>query len=325
MAKILKDIKPLVIGLGVAGKRHLDAQLNLGIQTGVYSLNIKKDDPLRTQKNVIVFDNLSDAINWSNLVHVCTPDDIHTEFVALALKKGKHVLCEKSFTTSLSDALYLQKLAHKYNSTLLVAQNYRLTPTFAKTKELILEGAIGKVTKIETTYLHDASQYQQRVPLRKNQDFLYIGGSHAVDLAYWIAGEQIVSVKATSANILSYQINLKFDSGIPAGIDLEASSPQPKNGTDLIVYGEKGKLVSHNKVDQLLFFKKVDKKPQSIKLPNNKTPTTAIEVEIVNNYLLGKISSPSPLPDVDEAVQTIRVLDAVKKSAISGRKGFIYE
>lgn len=329
MAKVLKDIKPLVIGLGVAGKRHLDAQLNLGIQTGIYSLDIKKDDPLRTQKNVIVFDNLKDAIGWSNLVHVCTPDDIHTEFVALALKKGRDVLCEKSFTTNLEDALYLQKLAHENNCTLLVAQNYRLTPTFAKTKELILEGAIGKVTKIETTYLHDASQYQQRVPLRKNQDFLYIGGSHVVDLACWIIKQPVKSVKAKTNQHHpfpnSYNIVLEFTSGLLCSIKLDASSSRPYNGTGLIVEGEKGKLVSHNKVDQLLFYKKGSKKLQSIELPNNKTLTTAIEVGIVNNYLLGEKPSPSPLPDVDEAVHIIKVLDIIQKAAISGKKEFIYE
>src|SRR3989344_1359011 len=108
-----KIIRPLVIGIGVAGKRHLDAQLKQGIQTGVYSLKISRTDSLRLQKNVIVFDNLKDAINWSGLVHVCTPDDKHTEFVEMAIKKGKAVLCEKSFTTSLQDALYLQQLAHK--------------------------------------------------------------------------------------------------------------------------------------------------------------------------------------------------------------------
>lgn len=314
MANNLKIIKPLVIGIGVAGKRHLEAQLQLGIQTGVYSLNIKKTDPIRKQKNIIVFDNLQEGISWSNLVHVCTPDDKHTEFVALALKNCKVVLCEKSFTTSLKDALHLQKLAHENNCLLLVGQNYRLTPSFAETRKRVLAGDLGNIKKIETTYLHDVDEYQMRAPLRKNKDFLYIAGSHAVDLACWVTNQQIVSVQAISVSELSYKITCMFASGLLGHITLNASSHQAKNGTDLIVEGESGKLISHNKLNQLLYYKKEDKKPQLIELPNNQTPTTALEVEIVDDYLLGKLKSFYPLPDVDEAVNTIKTLDAVQKA-----------
>lgn len=320
MANNLIVIKPLVIGIGVAGKRHLEAQLNLGIKTGIYSTNPQTKQFYKKFASVIVFGNLQDAISWSNLVHVCTPDDKHTEFVAEALKKGKTVLCEKSFTTSLQDALDLQKLAHKYNSTLIVGQNYRLTPTFAETRKRILERQLGTITHIETTYFHDIADYQRRY---SNQYFLYIGGSHAVDLACWIIGEQVVNVKATSENNLSYQINIRFSSGLMGDIKLDASFPRSISGTDLIVEGEKGQLVSHNKLDRLLFYKKGFNKPQSIKLPNSHTFTTALEVKIIDDYLLGKLPSHWPLPVVDEAVNTIKVLDAIQKASISGRKEYV--
>ena len=84
MFKKLKEIKPLIIGLGLAGSRHLEAQLKLGIKTGVYNINPHKLEPFKKNPRVIIFDNLQKAIDWSNLVHVCTPDDKHTEYVALA-------------------------------------------------------------------------------------------------------------------------------------------------------------------------------------------------------------------------------------------------
>ena len=319
MAKKLKDIKPLVIGIGVAGRRHLEAQLNLGIKTGVYTTNPQTAKSLKDQNNVIVFDNLEKAIDWSNLVHVCTPDDKHTEYVTLALKKGKAVLCEKSFTTSLKDAISLQHLAHKYNSTLIVGQNYRLTPSFLETRKRVKEGRLGTITGIETTYLHDRIEYQKRAPLRKNQDFLYIAGSHAVDLACWVSNQSIVSVQATSENELSYHISVKFSSGLLGHIILDATSPRSRDGTDLIVDGEKGQLVSHNKLDELLFYQKGNKNPRSIKFANNKTLTTALEVKIVDNYLSGKLKSYEPLPEVDEALNIIKILDAIQKSVSSGK------
>ncbi len=327
MIKKLKYIKPLVIGIGLAGSRHLEAQLKLGIITGVYDINPKLTKPFKKNPNVIVFDNLTDAIDWSNLVHVCTPDDKHTEFVAQALKKGKAVLCEKSFTTNFQEAVYLQNLAHKYNSVLIIGQNYRLTPTFIKIQKLVLKGTLGTITGIETSYHHDMTQYRLGTKWRNMQDFLYVGGSHAVDLAYWIIGEKVVSVQASvGKKIMSeydcyerYQIILKFASGILGHISLDSSSAQIVNGSNLKIYGEKGQLTSHNKIDKLIFFKNGKKEEKSILLPNNKTFTVALEVKITDDYLLGKISSYWPLPGVDDAVNIIRVLDAIAKAVFSGK------
>lgn len=317
MAKTYENIRPLVIGIGVVGRRHLEAQLNLGIKTGVYTTNPQTAKFLKGQNRVIVFDNLENGLDWSNLVHVCTPDDKHTEFVTTALKKGKVVLCEKSFTTSLEDALFLQDLAHKYNATLIVGQNYRLTPTFLETRKRVLDGILGIITGIETTYLHDMTEYQQRY---QDKYFLYIGGSHAVDLACWIVNQQGISVQAVSENELSYEITVKFSSGLLGTIKLDASSSRKRNGTDLIVEGKLGKLASHNKIDKLLFYKKGGKKPQSINLPNNQTLTIPLEVKVVDDYLSGKINSYSPLPGVDEVVNTIKVLDAIQRSVSLARK-----
>lgn len=323
MTQKLNDIKPLIIGIGVAGKRHLEAQLSLGNETGIYSNNPQTLTDFRDQKNVVVFDDLDKALEWANLVHVCTPDDVHTEYAAKAIERQIAVFCEKAFTTNLKDALYLQDLSHKYNTPLIIAQNYRLTPTFVETKKRILAGNLGRITKIETTYLHDATEYQKRSAPNKNKDFLYIVGSHAIDLAYWIANEKVISVNAkmTKKSNLpnSYEITLKFASGPLGFIKLDASSSRQYNGTSLTVKTNSGKLVSHNKVDELLFYKKGVKNPQSIKLPNNKTLTTALEVKIVNDYLLGKNSSHSPLPNVDEAVNIIKILDAIEKSVTSGK------
>ncbi|MBI2136144.1 Gfo/Idh/MocA family oxidoreductase [Candidatus Woesearchaeota archaeon] len=328
MLKKLKSIKPLVIGLGLAGNRHLEAQLRLGIRAGVYDIDPKSTEHLKEKSEVIVFENLEDAINWSNLVHVCTPDDKHTEFVEKAIKKGKAVLCEKSFTTNLREALNLQKLAHRYDSTLVVGQNYRLTPTFSDTRRLVSKGMLGTITGIEATYLHDMAQYRLGTRCRNTQDFLYVGGSHAIDLAYWVMGEKVVSVQASTGKKIRseydcherYQIILKFASGILCHISLDSSSAQPVNGSSLKIYGEKGQLATHNKIDKLMLFKKGMKKERFIHLPNSKTFTVALEVKIIDDYLLGRAQSHWPLPGVDDAVNVIRILDAISKAVSSGKR-----
>src|SRR5947209_1910199 len=56
---------------------------------------------------------------------VATPDDAHAGPVRAALKAGKHVLCEKPFTTSLADADDLLALSRTAGVTLQVAFNHR--------------------------------------------------------------------------------------------------------------------------------------------------------------------------------------------------------
>lgn len=322
-----KNIKPLVIGMGLAGNRHLKAQLDLGIETGVYNISPQKINHLKKQANVIVFDNLQDAISWSSLVHVCTPDNTHAEYIALALKNGKAVLSEKPLTTNLQDALNLQVLSHEHSSTLIIGHNYRLTPTFMETKKRILEGDIGTITAIETTYLHDMTAYRLGTKARNMQDFLYVGGSHAVDLACWVMNEKVVSVQAAVGNKIRpeydcqerYQIILHFASGILGHITLDASSPRPNNGSDLIVNGENGQLANHIRSNKLMFYKKGDKKPEFIILPNTQTRTTALEVKILDDYLAGNSTSYLPLPNVDEAIHVIKILHAIQKAVTSGK------
>lgn len=317
MIKKIKEIRPLIIGIGIAGRRHLEAQLNLGLKTGIFTTNTQTAKSLKQQNNIVVFDNLDDGIDWANLVQVCTPDDKHTEFVARALKKRKVVLCEKSFTTSLNDALYLQTLAHHFETSIIVGQNYRLTPTFAETKIRIQKGQLGNISRIEVTYFHDKTDFEKRD--YRNQYFLYIGGSHALDLASWIVDEKIVRIQTFSENNLSYDIKVEFSSGLKGDIKVDATLPRFANGTDLIVYGEKGKLVSHNKLDKLSFYKSNGNKTQTIVLPNTKTFTIPIEIKIVDDYLSGKTLTHWPLPAVDEAVNLIKVFDVIKKSISSGK------
>lgn len=314
--------------MGIAGKRHLQAQLHLGIKTGIYTHNPATIYQFKKHPNIIVFDTLQEAMSWSNLVHVCTPDDTHSEYIALAMKQSKAVLSEKPLTTKLQDALELQKLSQEYKAPLIVGQNYRLTPTFLETKNQVSQGKLGTITTIETTYLHDMTEYRLGEKWRNIQDFLYVGGSHAIDLAFWVIGEKVINVQAAIGKKIRteynceerYQIILTFASGILGHVTLDSSSARLIHGSNVIVTGEKGQLSSHMKKNKLIWFKKGDKNVKSITVPNIQTRTIALEIKIVNDYLLGKTSSYQPLPDIHEAVHVIKILDTIKRAISSGKK-----
>lgn len=63
------------------------------------------------------------------VVHICTPNHVHAEYAAAALKAGKHVVCEKPLATDLMSALELLDLARTTGFIATAPYIYRFYPT----------------------------------------------------------------------------------------------------------------------------------------------------------------------------------------------------
>jgi predicted dehydrogenase len=94
-------------------------------------------------------------------VSICTPPSEHYSMVQTALAAGKHVICEKPFTSSL--ALMDRVIAAQARSTARVMPifQYRFAPGFAKARHLIQSGLAGKLyaSSVETAWKRGADYY----------------------------------------------------------------------------------------------------------------------------------------------------------------------
>jgi predicted dehydrogenase len=72
----------------------------------------------------------------------------HYEVVRAALELGCHVLVEKPFVTTLTEAEHLVKLAVEKQKVLMVSQNYRFFPGVQKVCELVKEGVYGQIRAV---------------------------------------------------------------------------------------------------------------------------------------------------------------------------------
>ena len=79
----------------------------------------------------------------------------HAPLVRTALGAGKHVLVEKPFALTLSDAQALVDMAAAENLTLMVSQNYRFFPAAWTARRLVAEGALGEVGSVYTDFRVD--------------------------------------------------------------------------------------------------------------------------------------------------------------------------
>lgn len=78
-------------------------------------------------------------------VVLATPVSTHGSLARIALEAGKHVLVEKPFVTSLSEARELTQLAEKKKRVLMVDFPFLYSPAVQKISSLIAEGALGHI------------------------------------------------------------------------------------------------------------------------------------------------------------------------------------
>jgi predicted dehydrogenase len=82
-------------------------------------------------------------------VYIPLPNGLHAQWTLAAIAAGKHVLCEKPFT---SNAAQARDVAAAATNDLVVMEafHYRYHPLMARALELLRDGAVGEVTRVET-------------------------------------------------------------------------------------------------------------------------------------------------------------------------------
>lgn len=138
-------------------------------------------------------------------VSICTANQAHAEMSILALKSGKHVLCEKPMAITLPDAQAMVDCANETGKFLMVGHNQRFIPAHVLAKKLIAQGNIGKPLTFRTTFAHPGPE-AWGIDKTSNTWFfdkaaagfgsLADLGVHKVDLVRWLLPDEITEVSA---------------------------------------------------------------------------------------------------------------------------------
>ena len=87
-----------------------------------------------------------------DLIVIPTPNDTHFPLAKAALSAGKHVVVDKPFTVTLSEAKQLKALAMDKERLISVFHNRRWDSDFLTLKALLEEGTLGRVTGFESRF-----------------------------------------------------------------------------------------------------------------------------------------------------------------------------
>ena len=126
-----------------------------------------------------------------DVVSVCTPNDQHEQMVIAALEAGKHVYVDKPLAVTEESAARIAAAARGARGVTRMAFNNRYLPAMLRARELVEEGRIGEVLSLQARYLHSGS-IDPAKPIGWKQQaqggVILDLGSHALDLAVWLAG-----------------------------------------------------------------------------------------------------------------------------------------
>ncbi|MDA3133472.1 oxidoreductase [Atlantibacter subterranea] len=97
-----------------------------------------------------------------DLIVIPTPNDTHFPLARAAMEAGKHVVVDKPFTVTLSQARELEALAKSRGLVLSVFHNRRWDSDFLTLKGLIAEGKLGEVSYFESHFDRYRPQVRNR-------------------------------------------------------------------------------------------------------------------------------------------------------------------
>lgn len=127
-------------------------------------------------------------------VTVASPPFAHRDDVLTVLHARKHVLCEKPFTTRLTDALELVEAEKAAGTACGLTHEFRFVPEAIALKELVVNRHLDPLRNIELTLLRSSLRRHERRPrgwwFERERGGGLTGAvlSHLIDLANWLAG-----------------------------------------------------------------------------------------------------------------------------------------
>lgn len=258
----MEKIKVAVVGCGSISKhRHLP-EYSQNNQAEIVALCDVVEERAKAMQEIYggsVYTDYNEMLEKESLdvVSVCLPNALHAPVSIAALNYGAHVLCEKPMATTKEEAQAMIDASEKSGKTLMIAHNQRFVPSHQKAKELIAEGAIGKVYSFRTAFGHGGPESwsidgQDSWFFRKDDAVMGAMGDlgvHKADLIRYILDEEFTDVSAIVETNAKDNITvddnavciLKSESGVIGTLTASwAYKVNEDNAT--LIYGEKGLL-----------------------------------------------------------------------------------
>lgn len=210
----MKRIRAGIIGTGYIGVSHIEAIRRIGFGELVAVADMNAGLARRKAEEYCVprcCNTVEELLRDTDIdiVHNCTPNNLHYEINRKVIAAGKHLLSEKPLARTSAESGALVRLLEDYPGTVAAVNfNYRMNPLVQEMRRRIAAGRIGRVTLVHGSYLQDwllyPTDYNWRLepeacgPSRCVADI----GSHWMDAVQHVTGARIVEVCADLVTVI---------------------------------------------------------------------------------------------------------------------------
>ncbi len=267
-----------------------------------------------------VYDTYDEVIADPTLDAIYNPLPIshHKEYSIKALRAGKHVLCEKSFSLNAAEARDMAAVGDETGLVLIEAFHYRYHPVFQKALEIVDSGILGELQHID-------AQFIVGTPNKENIRMIYeTGGGATMDMGCypisWLRHISRQEPRVTNATAvegdpqidLSLEVEYELDGGVTA--KTAGAMNQRTFAADMTVTGSQGELYVRNPL--------VPQHGNQVKLTVDgetkfdeeltRRPTYEYQLEA----FVDAVRNGTPLPtDAHDAIKQMEVIDAAYTAA----------
>ena len=323
----------LIVGLGSIGRRHLRLARELIPNADIRVLRHQSTNELPEYSNGC-FSSIEDAILFApQIAVIANPAPFHIITAKKLAEIGVHLLIEKPLSDKLDGVSQLLEICQQKNTYLLTGYNLRFLPSLQRFRDFLGENIIGNVLSVHCEvgqYLpswRPETNYQQGVSAKRE-----LGGgallelSHEIDYLRWIFGE-VEWVKAS----LSRQSNLEIDVEDTAHIIMGFMPTTDKHkliaavNLDFIRHdtsrlctaiGEKGSLRWNGLTGEVSLYESGAKEWCEL-FRYQHTPDESYLAEW-KSFIACVTEDKAPLIAIEDGLKVLQIIEAVRKSSISG-------
>lgn len=336
-----------IIGVGNMGYAHAKCFDGGGVENGVLTAvadiapakleRIKKE----IKQPVALFDDAEKMLDSKliDAVIVAVPHYFHPPLVISALKKGIHAISEKPAGVYTKQVKEMNDAARKSDKLFAVMFNQRTNCVYRKMRELILNGEIGDIKRINwiiTNWYRTQSYYDsgewRATWSGEGGGVLFNQCPHQLDLLQWVTG--MMPCKIRSFCHFGKWHNIEVEDDVTAYLEYEngatgcfITSTADWPGTNRFeVLGTMGRLICEN--DKLNFIKlKQNEREFNFTCEHGFAVPDSYEVEVVtdgkntqhagilNNFANAVLGIEPLFVDGTEGINGVELMDAMLLSA----------
>jgi xylose dehydrogenase (NAD/NADP) len=257
-------------------------------------------------------------------VYIPLPNTLHDEWTRKAAERGKHILCEKPLTPTAAEAEALVAFCRAKKVTLMDGFMWPHHPRTAQVKRLLLDGGIGEVRRVSAWFTFPLPLDPQNIRLQTNTagGSLLDVGCYPIYAIRWAFGAEPARVVARARYYQGDGVDLEMNGLVVLGdgraATFDCGFSLPYRGA-VEITGTQGVVTIPS------MWLPPPRATWTVQREGREPQEFAVEgadqiVEMLDDFSGAVLRGESVRPDPDEAIRTLKVLDALARSAREERE-----